>query len=92
QEVHAERSANDPPALTRTRFTELLDIVTGRISDEHPDDDDREMAGLERDWAAYQLSEHHDTAACDDADLHDQIWTPDLTEELEHLASLDRAS
>ncbi|MEO7420816.1 MAG: HNH endonuclease signature motif containing protein, partial [Ornithinibacter sp.] len=83
QEVHAERSANDPPPLTPNRLTQLLKIVTGRISDEHPDDDDREMAWLERDWAAYQLSEHHDTAACVDADLHDQIWTPDLSEELE---------
>ncbi|MEO7421043.1 MAG: DUF222 domain-containing protein, partial [Ornithinibacter sp.] len=86
-DLQAERSANDPPALTRTRFTELLKIVTGRISDEHP-----EAAALERDWAEYQLDEHHATASCVDADLHDQIWTSQLIEELEHLASLDRAS
>ncbi|MEO6792116.1 MAG: HNH endonuclease signature motif containing protein, partial [Ornithinibacter sp.] len=81
QEVQAERSANDPPPLTPNRLTELLKIVTGRISDEHPDDD---ADALEQGWAAYQLAEHHDTTASVDADLHDQIWTPDLIDELAH--------
>ncbi|MEO6792029.1 MAG: HNH endonuclease signature motif containing protein, partial [Ornithinibacter sp.] len=87
-DIAAQRSAGDPPPLTPTRLTALLKIVTGRISDEHPDDD---PDTLEQGWAAYQLSEHHDMTASVDADLHDQIWTPELIEELDHHTLLGRA-